>query len=294
MARFGNVLTAMVTPFNDKSEVDYDRAAELAKRLVDNGSDGLVVTGTTGESPTLTSDEKLKLYEVTKDAVGDAYIIAGTGSNNTAAAIELTRKAETLPIDGVMFVSPYYSKPSQEGIYQHFAACAASTELPVIIYNVPGRTGKNVEAATTLRLANDIHNIVAIKEASGDLAQIGEICANASDDFEVYSGDDALTLPILTVGGVGVISVASHVGGNLIAEMIASFKAGNTERAAELHHALMPLFNACFLASGNPPCVKSALSICGFETGGTRLPVVPASDCDTAKIRTACEKLNLA
>jgi len=294
MARFGGLLTAMVTPFDENLEVDYDRAAELAKRLVDNGSDGLVVTGTTGESPTLSSDEKLKLYEVTKAAAGAAPIVAGTGSNNTAATIELTKKACELPIDGVMFVGPYYNKPSQEGFYQHFKACAAATDLPVIVYNVPGRTGKNIEAATVLRLAGEVDNIVAVKEASGDIGQIAEIAAGAPDGFEVYSGDDGMTLPILAVGGVGIISVAGHVAGRIIAEMIAAFNDAETARAAQLHHKLLPLFDACFLPSGNPPCVKRALEICGFPVGGTRLPVVPASEADTKVIRAACEELGLA
>ncbi len=294
MARFGAVLTAMVTPFKDDLSVDFDRAAELARHLIDTGSDGLVVTGTTGESPTLTSDEKLKLYEVTKQAVGAAPIIAGTGSNNTAATVELTRKAAELPIDGVMFVGPYYNKPSQEGIYQHFRACAQATDLPVILYNVPGRTGKNIEPATVLRVAEESDNVVAVKEASGDLDQITKICANAPEGFEVYSGDDSMTLPIMAVGGVGIISVASHVGGELISQMTSAFDAGETAKAAALHQRLMPLFNACFLGSGNPACVKCALEVCGFPVGGTRLPVVPASAADAEVIRAACVKLGLA
>ena len=294
MARFGAVLTAMVTPFKEDLSVDFDRAAELARHLIDTGSDGLVVTGTTGESPTLTSDEKLKLYEVTKQAVGAAPIIAGTGSNNTAATVELTRKAAELPIDGVMFVGPYYNKPSQEGIYQHFRACAQATDLPVVLYNVPGRTGKNIEPATVLRVAEELSNVVAVKEASGDLEQITKICAQAPDGFEVYSGDDSMTLPIMAVGGVGIISVASHVGGELISQMTSAFSAGETAKAAALHQRLMPLFNACFLGSGNPACVKCALEVCGFPVGGTRLPVVPASAADAEVIRAACVKLGLA
>jgi len=294
MARFGSVLTAMVTPFDEQLAVDYDRAAQLAKRLIDLGSDGLVVTGTTGESPTLTSEEKLKLYEVTKQAVGDAPIIAGTGNNNTAATIELTRKASALPIDAIMFVGPYYNKPSQEGFYQHFKAAATATDLPVIVYNVPGRTGKNIEASTVIRLAEDVENIVAVKEASGDIGQISEIAAKAPDGFEVYSGDDSMTLPLLAVGGVGIISVAANINGLHIAEMVAAYQAGDAGRAARLHHMLLPLFDACFLPSGNPSCAKRALEICGFPVGATRLPVVPASDEDTEIIRAACEGLGLA
>ena len=294
MARFGTVLTAMVTPFKDDLSVDFDRAAELAKRLIDTGSDGLVITGTTGESPTLSSEEKLTLFEVTKAAVGNAPIIAGTGSNNTAASIELTKKAAELPIDGVMFVGPYYNKPSQEGLYQHFRACAQATDLPVVLYNVPGRTGKNIEAATVLRVAEEMENVVAVKEASGDLEQITRICAQAPDGFEVYSGDDSLTLPIMAVGGVGIISVAGHVGGELISDMIDAFNSGENDRAAGLHQRLLPLFTACFLGSGNPACVKCALEVCGFPVGGARLPVVPASTADAEIIRAACVKLGLA
>mgnify|MGYP001048784368 CR=1 FL=1 len=294
MARFGRVLTAMVTPFDENFAVDYDRAAQLAVHLIKNGSDGLVITGTTGESPTLSAEEKLRLYEVTKEAVGDAPIIAGTGSNDTAASIELTQKAVQLPIDGVMLVGPYYNKPSQEGMYQHFKALAQSTDLPVILYNVPGRTGKNIEAATVIRLAEGLDNIVAIKEASADLEQITEICAHAPDGFEVYSGDDSMTIPIMSVGGVGIISVAAHVGGSMIADMCQAFAACDVSGAATIHQRLSPLFKACFLASGNPACVKRALEVCGFPIGGSRLPVVPASDADTVTIRAACENLGLA
>ena len=293
MARFGKVLTAMVTPFDDELAVNYDRAAELAARLIENGSDGLVITGTTGEAPTLSPDEKLKLYEVTKQAVGDAPIIAGTGSNDTAASVELTKKATQLPIDGVMLVGPYYNKPSQEGFYRHFHTVAQATDLPVILYNVPGRTGKNIDASTAVRLAEELENIVAIKEASADLEQITEICAKAPDGFEVYSGDDGMTIPIMSVGGVGIISVAAHVGGPMIAEMCDSFAAADNAAAAKLHQRLMPLVQACFLASGNPACVQRALEICGFPVGGSRLPVVPASEADTATIRAACEELGL-
>ncbi len=294
MPEMGNLITAMVTPFDDDLQVDYDRVAELALRLADAGSD-LLIAGTTGESPTTTDDEKLEMMEVVRDAVGDdVAIMAGTGSNSTAKSIELTRRASKLDIDAIMLVGPYYNKPSQEGFYQHFATVAAETDLPVIVYNVPGRTGKNIEAPTVVRLAQEIENIVGSKEASGDIAQIAEICRDAPEGFRVWSGDDAMTLPVLSVGGVGVISVAGHIAAEEIGEMIDSYHNGDVARAAGIHHRLMPLYDACFLASGNPPCVKRALEICGIDCGGTRLPVVPASDADTATIRAVCESLGYA
>ncbi len=293
MPTLGNIVTAMVTPFDADLQVDYDRAVELAKRLADAGSD-LLVSGTTGESPTTSADEKLKLFEVVRAGVDDSVtVLAGTGNNNTAASIELTQKAGETGVDAVMLVGPYYNKPSQEGFYQHFCAVATSTDLPVVLYNVPGRTGKSIDAATTLRVGRDMPNVIGVKEASGDLELIGEIIAGAPEGFRVWSGDDGMTLPILALGGVGVISVASHVAGVQIKEMVDAFHAGETERAWTLHHQLMRLVNACFLASGNPACVKRALELCGFPVGGTRLPVVPASEADTMCIQAACEGLGL-
>jgi 4-hydroxy-tetrahydrodipicolinate synthase len=283
----------MVTPFREDGAVDYDRAAELAEKLTAEGSDGLLVTGTTGESPTLTKEEKLQLYRVVKQAAGQVPVLAGTGSNNTALSVELTRAASATGVDGILLVGPYYNKPSAEGLYQHFRACAQATELPVVIYNVPGRTGKNIEAKTILRLAEEVPNIVGVKEASGDLKQITAICAGKPDDFYVWSGDDGLTIPIMSVGGVGVISVASHVAGRQMRAMIDAFWAGEVERAAQLHCRLSPLFEALFLPSGNPACVKRALEICGFPVGGLRLPLVPASQADTDIIRRVCAELEL-
>ncbi len=293
MADLGNLLTAMVTPFDDDLRVDYDRAAQLAIRLIEQGNDGLVVTGTTGESPTLTDEEKLQLYRVLKEAVGDAIVIAGTGSNDHEHTVELTQAASQTGVDGIMLVGPYYNKPSQEGFYQHFSRAATVTDLPIIIYNVPGRTGKNIEADTVVRLAQNVSNIVAVKEASGDIKQISQICAHKPEDFAVYSGDDGMTLPILAVGGVGVISVVAHVASADMAEMIAAFHRRDTERAWQLHHRLLPLFDAAFLPSGNPPCIKRAVQICGFDCGGLRLPLVEASERDTQIIRQVCEDLGL-
>ncbi len=295
MPQLGNLVTAMVTPFDDNLQVDFTRLGELAVRLADAGSD-LLVSGTTGESPTTSVEEKLEMFRVVREAVGDdVSILAGTGSNDTAKSIALTEQATELGVlDSILLVGPYYNKPSQEGFYQHFCAVARSTDLPVVLYNVPGRTGKNIEGSTVVRLAEDVENIVGMKEASGDLDQIAQMCHEVPEGFRVWSGDDAMTLPILAVGGVGVISVASHIAPEEIGEMIDCYHNGDVVRAAEIHGRLLPLYHACFLASGNPPCVKRALEVCGFPVGGTRLPVVPASDKDTATIREVCEKLGYA
>jgi len=294
MANLGNLLTAMVTPFDEDLQVDYDRAAQLAVKLITEGNDGLVVTGTTGESPTLSDEEKLELYRVVKDAVGDVTVIAGTGSNNHEHTVKLSQKAAGTGVDGIMLVGPYYNKPSQEGFYQHFSRAAAAVDLPVIVYNVPGRTSKNIEASTIIRLAEDVPNIVAVKEASGDLGQISEICAGTPDDFVVYSGDDSMTLPILAIGGQGIISVVAHVVAAEMLEMISAFHDWDTRRAWQVHHKLLPIFDAAFLPSGNPPCIKRALQVCGFDCGGVRLPLVEASDEDTASIRRVCQEQGLA
>lgn len=294
MARFGRVLTAMVTPFDAAGQVDFGRAGELAAWLVENGSDGLVVAGTTGEAPTLTKDEKLQLFKTVKEAVGDAAtVVAGTSTNNTAESIEMTQAVAGLGLDAVMLTGPYYNKPSQEGFYQHFKAVAQATDLPVVLYNVPGRTSKNIEASVVLRLAAELPHVVAIKEASGDLEQITAICAGAPEGFEVYSGEDALTLPMMAVGCVGVISVASHVVGPQIAEMLAAFATCDNARAAKLQQQLLPVFKACFLASGNPACVKAGLSLVGQDCGCLRLPLVPASEADVQAMRTALTGLGV-
>src|SRR5690554_2188056 len=211
MDSFGELLTAMVTPFNEKLELDLEKARNLANYLVDNGSDGLVVLGTTGESPTLTYDEKMKLLETVVDEVGDrATILAGTGSYSTAESIRLTEEAEKIGVDGIMLVTPYYNKPPQSGLYHHFKAIAERTSLPIMLYNIPGRTARNIEVETMLELAK-IDNIIAVKEASGDLNQVSALTRLLPDDFLVYSGDDSLTLPVLSVGGTGVVSVAGHL-----------------------------------------------------------------------------------
>lgn len=276
MKTFGRVLTAMVTPFNDNFTVNYKVAADLAKYLIANGSDGLVVAGTTGESPTLSREEKLKLFEVVLDAVGDAVpVIAGTGSNDTRSSISLTQEAEKLGVHGAMVVGPYYNKPPQEGFYQHFKAIAESTKLPLIIYNVPGRTGSNILPSTIVRLAQ-IPNIVAVKEASGSLDQVSEIARTAPEGFMIYSGDDSLTLPILSVGGIGIISVAAHVAGLRMQRMIQSFFNGNVATASKIHQELLPFFKVIFITA-NPILIKAATNMIGQNAGTVRLPLVGAT-----------------
>lgn len=272
--RLGTVITAMVTPFDEQGEIKYDTAAELALYLVDHGSTGLVVSGTTGESPTLTGEEKLKLFRTVVEAVGGrATVIAGTGSNSTAASVELTARAASTGVGGILLVTPYYNKPTPEGLYRHFRAVAGATDLPVMLYNVPGRTGVNMNMETVLRLA-EIDNIVALKEAGGDLEQAGEICAGAPAGFSLYSGDDALTLPLLSLGAAGVVSVASHLAGPQIAAMIEHYKEGRPAEAAKLHLSLLPLFQGLFMAA-NPIPVKAALNLLGHEVGPLRPPLLP-------------------
>jgi 4-hydroxy-tetrahydrodipicolinate synthase len=274
----------MVTPFSQNGEVNYSKAAELAAYLVANGSDGLVVAGTTGESPTLTGEEKLELFRVVVRAVrGKAKVVAGTGSNNTRQTIQFSRQAADCGVDGLMLVTPYYNKPSQEGLFQHFTAVAGAVPLPVMLYNVPGRTGVNMLAETTLRLAQ-LPNVVAVKEASGDLEQIARLCAGAPAGFAVYSGDDAMTFPLLSLGGCGVVSVAGHVAGTEIKEMVRACRQGDIDRARRLHHRLLPLFGVMFIAS-NPVPVKTAMNILGHDLGPVRLPLVALSDAHLAEVK---------
>lgn len=266
------LMTAMITPYDENLEVNYAKTAELAKYLADNGSEGIVVSGTTGESPVLTKEEKISLLKVVKDAVGDRVKVwIGTGSNNTRQSIEMSREAEKLGADGVMAVCPYYNKPTQEGLYQHFKAIAESVSLPVMLYNVPGRTASNLLPETAAKLA-DIENITAIKEASGDLDQVSKLIRLLPDRVLVYSGDDSLTLPIMSLGGYGVISIASHLVGNDIKEMIYAFVSGDVKKASKLHLDLFPLFKGLFVTT-NPIPVKEALNLKGFEVGGFRLPL---------------------
>jgi 4-hydroxy-tetrahydrodipicolinate synthase len=286
MSNFGKVMTAMVTPFKPNLEVDYDRAGELAELLVKTGSDSILVAGTTGESPTLSFEETLDLFRVVVGAVGsDAKVVAGTGGNSTASSIKLTRAAEEIGVHGIMLVVPYYNKPPQEGLISHFRAIAESTELPIIVYNIPGRTGINMTPAT-IETLSQITNIVGIKEASGNLEQVTDIRQRTPSSFKIYSGDDSLTLPIMAVGGEGIISVASHVVGNEIKQMILAFQDGNVAKAAELNCKLFPLFKALFVTT-NPIPVKMALRLTGFDVGGVRPPLVEAGEKETAIVRKA-------
>ncbi len=274
---FGRVLTAMVTPFDAEGELNAEVAAALAVHLIENGNDGIVVAGTTGESPTLTHSEKLTLFRTVREAVGSrAVVIAGTGNYCTRESIELTRAAEAIGVDGIMCVVPYYNNPPQEGLYAHFRAIAESTHLPMMLYNVPSRSPRNMEAETTLRLA-EIPNIVAIKEASGKTEQATHIIRRAPAGFRVYSGDDSLTLPLLSVGAHGVVSVAGHIVGTRIREMIDHHLAGRASEAARLHGQLLPFFDACF-CSTNPIPIKAAVKMIGIPVGGVRLPMVDADE----------------
>jgi 4-hydroxy-tetrahydrodipicolinate synthase len=292
--RFGRLITAMVTPFTADGELDLPRAQELALRLLDQGSDALVVCGTTGESPTVFYDDKIRLFAAVLEAVdGAAPVIANAGDNCTDDSVEFAQKVEKLGVDAVMTVVPYYNKPPQEGIYRHFGAIATAISVPMILYNIPGRTVVNMEAPTTLRLAADFENIVAVKEASANLTQIASIIDGAPLGFEVLSGNDEDTLPMMGLGASGVISVASHVAGAQMAEMLESQANGDHTRALKIHLELMPLFKGLFMTA-NPIMVKKALEIVGFPVGEARLPLIPATEGQTAELTRIMRHLGLA
>jgi len=285
MPEIGRLLTAMVTPFAHDGSVDYAAAQRLALALLDSGSDGLVVAGTTGESPTLSHDEKLRLFTEVKSAVGArGAVIAGTGTNNTAESIELTREAERIGVDAVLLTCPYYNKPPQEGLVRHFTAIAESTSLPCIFYNIPGRTCVNMTAETQVRLAA-VDNIVGVKEASGDFVQIAKIIEGAGERFRVWSGADEDTLPILAAGGYGVISVTSHLVGRQLKQMIEDAVAGRAKDAARTHRALLPLIDALFVVA-NPIPLKYALAQLGVPVGGLRLPLCEPDAATAERIMT--------
>lgn len=284
MKDLGRVLTAMVTPFTEDGAVDYKQAKRLALALLDSGSDGVVVVGTTGESPTLVRDEELKLFTEIKSAVGErGSVIAGTGSNSTAEAIEATKAAEGTGVDACLLVVPYYNKPTQECLYRHFKAIAESTSLPCILYNVPSRTVVSLSAETTIRLSQ-VNNIIGTKEASGNFSEIAKIIQNTDDDFIVWSGNDGDTLPILALGGYGVISVASNIVSRQIREMVDSFISGNIARAAEIHRHLVPLISALFIIA-NPIPIKYAMNHVGFRVGKPRPPLYEPDEKTAALIR---------
>jgi len=282
----------MVTPFDENLEVNYDKAAELAEYLVNNGSDGVVVCGTTGESPVLSKEEKLKLFAVVKERIGNkAQVWAGTGSNDTRASVAITQEAEKLGVDGALVVAPYYNKPTQEGLYLHFKVIAENTGLPIMVYNIPGRTAVNILPETMSRLC-ECNNIVAIKEASGDLNQVAQIKRIVPDYVRIYSGDDALTLPMLSIGAVGVVSVASHIVGNEIKDMINAYVNGDITKAQLLHNKLYPMFKGLFLCT-NPIPVKEALNLLGHNVGSLRLPLTRASSSQSEQIKDLLSSYNL-
>ncbi len=273
MARFGRVLTAMVTPFRDDGSLDLDAAAQLARWLADNGNDGLVVAGTTGEAPTLTHDEQIELIGAVASAV-DIPVVAGTGSNDTVAAVELTERASEAGADGILLVAPYYNRPSQAGLARHFQTVAAATSLPVVIYDIPVRTGRKVDTATLLELAHGVDNIVGLKDAAGDPAETAKLIAQAPDGFEVYSGDDSLNLALLAVGAVGFISVAAHWSGAEHAEMVAAFEGGDIPTARRINAGLIPSYNyETGQAAPNPIPAKAMMRLIGLPVGRCRPPL---------------------
>ena len=285
---FGRLLTAMVTPFNADGSVNYAAGADFADWLLANGSDGLVVEGSTGEAATMDMDEKIKFMQTIVARVnGSAKIVAGAGTNCTASTIDLVKKMEACGVDGVLVVGPYYNKPTQEGYYQHFAAVAKATKLPIIVYNVPGRTGGNIAPETVARLAADFSNIVAIKEAAGNVAQTAELYRVLPEDFSIYSGDDGLILPFMSVGACGLISVLANVNGNLLQQLMQAYSEGRVKDAADLNKVMVPLAKAMFIES-NPIPIKAAVTkVTGIEAGAPRLPLTPISAAAEAKLDAA-------
>ncbi|HHT64422.1 MAG: 4-hydroxy-tetrahydrodipicolinate synthase [Bacillota bacterium] len=274
---FGSVITAMVTPFHDDGKVNFQKAQELAQYLLENGSDSLVVSGTTGESPTLSFQEKIDLFSAVKESVnGKGYVIAGTGTYSTEESVELSKAAAKAGADGLMLVVPYYNKPTQEGLYRHFKTVAQSTGLPVILYNIPSRTSCNLLPETVQRLS-EIENIIGIKESVGNIDQLSQLRKMVGNDFAIYSGDDSATLPMLALGGTGVISVAAHLVGKRIKTMINLFKSGDTKQALDLHLELFDLFKGLFITT-SPILIKTALNMLDWNLGGLRSPLSEATE----------------
>ncbi|PAD37056.1 4-hydroxy-tetrahydrodipicolinate synthase [Terribacillus saccharophilus] len=275
--KFGKVITAMVTPFDNQGQIDFDATTRLLDYLIENGTNAVVVAGTTGESPTLSHEEKLSLFRhVVKTVDGRIPIIAGTGSNNTQASIELTKEAEEIGVDAALIVAPYYNKPNQRGLYAHFEAVANSTKLPIMLYNIPGRSVVKIEPETVMELSK-ISNIVSVKDSTGDLSSMTKVIAGTPDDFSLYSGDDDLTLPVAAIGGNGIVSVSSHVVGNEIQAMLQAYEAGNIGEASRIHQQILPIMQGLFQAP-NPTPVKEALNQKGIAVGGVRLPLVELTD----------------
>jgi len=295
--RFGEVLTAMVTPFDANGALALERARELAKHLVEHGSDGLVVCGTTGESPTLDHDEKMALFEAVVDTVGDrCKVIAGTGTYNTAESIELTKEAGGLGVDACLVVTPYYSKPPQNGLLAHFTAIADASSVPLVLYDIPGRTGKRIERPTMVELARH-PNIVADKEAVGDAGETAKLRADLDaaglSDFELYSGDDPLLLPHLAAGAVGIVSVCSHLIGPQIKQIVSAFNDGKIDEAKRVYFEMLPLMQTIMGLTGSPIPVKAAVRMIGIDVGEPRLPLVPPTEEESGAIRAALEAAGL-
>ena len=290
---FGTLVTAMVTPFTEDGAVDFDATAALADKLVEDGCDGLVVSGTTGETSTLEDSEKEDLFRVVAQTVGGrAKVIAGTGTNHTSHSVEMARRAERAGVDGQLVVTPYYNKPTQEGLYQHFAAIAKTSPVPVVLYNVPGRTGVNMTAETTLRLAREFENIVAIKEASGNITQMDDIIKNKPKHFDVISGDDGITFPLITLGAVGVISVIGNAFPKEFSRMTRLALQGDYANALKIHHSFTELFSLLFV-DGNPAGVKAMLNAMGMIENRLRLPLVPTRITTFEKMRQILQELHI-
>lgn len=289
----GRVLTAMVTPYTKTGEVDYDKAQKLTEYLLTHGSDAVVVCGTTGESPTLTVPEKDKLWAaVIEAAKGKGKVVVGTTDNETAFSVDLAKRAEKAGADGLLAVVPYYNKPPQEGLYQHFKAIAQAADIPIILYNIPGRTGINMQVETVKRIVDECPNVVALKDSTGNLDQVSNLRKIMGPDFTIYSGDDSLTLPILSVGGSGVVSVASHLIGEQLQEMIAAFFAGDVKKALDLHLKYLPVFHKIFITA-NPIPIKACMNMLGWDMGECRLPLIPANEEQKAILRDMMKEAEL-
>lgn len=281
---FGRILTAMVTPFDAEGRVDFNRMTDLINHLLSNSTEGLVITGTTGESAVLNEEEMEGIYEHVVQVVNKRVpVLAGTGTNDTKKTIDATMKAVKHGVDGIMLVSPYYNRPSQKGLFEHFKVVASETDLPIMLYNIPGRTSVHIDAETIISLS-EIKNIVAVKEASGNLDQVAEILSHTDPNFVVYSGDDSMTLPMMAIGATGVVSVASHIIGNEMKQMIDHFLQGEIDKAATLHRKLLPIMNGLFMAPSPAP-LKAALHLKGLDVGSVRLPLVDLTDEEVNRLK---------
>ncbi len=290
----GEVVTAMLTPFNSNLEIDFDAVEKVANHLAQNGTDAILVAGTTGESPTLTHEEELELLKAVKNAAGDRVkIMIGAGSNCTKTAVEASKQVENAGADAILSVVPYYNKPSQKGLIEHFSQVAQAVDIPIMIYNIPGRTGLNMLPDTICELADKFGNISSVKQSNPDLDQVTEIAMKTPDDFLIYSGDDSLTLPMLSLGSYGVVSVASHIVGKEIKEMITAFKSGKTREATEIQHKIYPLFKSLFMAP-NPTPLKAAMQETGLIEGYVRPPLVVISEEERNKLKNVLDSFQKA